>query len=475
MTSAPIASLPIPLIQTYRSRPERHQAGKQLRDSVPRSSQGEWTLARDRPDPIALIEQSNQGREPSLIPLRHWRMVQSPFSFFRGSALIMATDLATTPTTGLRVEACGDGHLMNFGGFATPERNLIFDLNDFDETLPGPWEWDIKRLATSLVVAAKDLQLSPEAGQVAAQQAAAIYRQNLRTYSQQSALDVWYDRQDVTSLLNHAPSDEILEHWQEMLDRAYKRTAAQALEKLTETTLEGQRRFREDPPLMFHPAPFEDYLKGVTTLFAHALLGLQDDVQFLLSRYEVVDAAVRIVGVGSVGTRCGVLLLRAAEDDYLILQYKEARASVLEPYAGKSPYDHEGQRVVSGQRLVQAASDLFLSWASGARGHDFYFRQLRDMKTSIRLQGMSAKGLVAYGEICGAALARAHARSGDATMIGGYLGKGKVFDQAIATFAIAYAAQNRADYGAMLEAVESSRLTALPELPAAIIKTGSWC
>ncbi|NMF84575.1 DUF2252 domain-containing protein [Nodosilinea sp. P-1105] len=459
---SPIAPLPLPRVQTDLSRRERHRAGKALRKQVPRSAHGVWQPRGDRPDPVTLIEQSNQGREPHLVPLRHWRMMQSPFTFFRGSALIMATDMATTPTTGLRVEACGDGHLMNFGGFATPERNLIFDLNDFDETLPGPWEWDIKRLATSLVVAAADLGLSESAGREAVQGAAAAYRLALREFGQQPALEVWYSRQDVKMVLEHAPNQAILDHWEWMLNRAYKRTADQALERLTER-VDGQRRFREEPPLMYHPANFEAYFHTLRTVFKTSLQGLQADVQFLLSRYRMVDAAVRIVGVGSVGTRCGVLLLKASDDDYLVLQYKEARPSVLEPFAGKSTYNHEGQRVVSGQRLVQAASDLFLGWASDADGHDFYFRQLRDMKTSIRLKGMSAEGLAAYGAICGTALARAHARSGDATMIGGYLGKGTRFDRAMADFAIAYAQQNQADYEAMGAAVASGRLAAAPE------------
>jgi uncharacterized protein (DUF2252 family) len=469
MTLSPllIAPLPLPRVQANLSRRDRHKAGKQLRQQVPRSAHAPWQPSDDRPDPIALIEQSNQGREPHLIPLRHHRMMQSPFTFFRGSALIMATDMATTPTTGLRVEACGDGHLMNFGGYATPERNLIFDLNDFDETLPGPWEWDIKRLATSLVVAAEDLELSTKAGRQAAQQATAAYRLDMRAYGQQSAMEVWYSRQDIEVVLEHAPSKDILDHWEGMMHRAYKRTADQALDRLTEI-YDGQRRFRDEPPLMYHPANFEVYFQTIRSVFKTSLQGLQDDVQFLLSRYQLVDAAIRVVGVGSVGTRCGVLLLQASDDDYLILQYKEARPSVLEPYAGKSTYNHEGQRVVSGQRLVQAASDIFLGWASDADGHDFYFRQLRDMKTSIRLKGMSALGLASYGEICGAALARAHARSGDAAMIGGYLGKGTVFDQAIADFAVAYAQQNQADYQAMVAAVQAGRLQAAPETELAV-------
>lgn len=384
-------------------------------------------------------------------------MVESPFTFFRGSALIMATDMASTPTTGLRVEACGDGHLLNFGGFATPERNLIFDINDFDETLPGPWEWDIKRLATSLAIAGQDAKLPEQACGDIAQRATAAYRQALVAYGQQPTLEVWYDRLDVPTLLDHAPSAEIHDHWQQMLTKAYNRTQVQAFESLT-TVVDGQRRFRENPPLVYHPPEFEAYFHTIQALFERYCSTLQDNLQFLLSRYELVDVAVRVVGVGSVGTHCGVALLMADQEDPLILQYKEARPSVLEPYAGKSPYDHEGQRVVSGQRLVQAASDMFLGWTSDPTGRDFYFRQLRDMKTSIRLKGLTAAGLTAYGEICGSTLALAHARSGDGAMIGGYLGQGTVFDRAIAAFALAYSDQNAEDYKAMVAAIASGRL-----------------
>ncbi|WP_008312806.1 DUF2252 domain-containing protein [Leptolyngbya sp. PCC 6406] len=449
--------LPLPSIQPGLSRSQRWATGKALRKQVPRSAHGEWQPATLRPDPVDLIEQSNQGRDPGLIPLRHGRMLASPFTFFRGSALIMATDMATTPVTGLRVEACGDCHLLNFGGFATPERNLIFDLNDFDETLPAPWEWDIKRLTTSLVIAGQDLGFSEADCGSIAQKAVHAYRDSIRDYGQQRALEVWYACLDAELVLDHAPSEEIHHHWQEMISRAYKRTPEQAFDSLTEIVA-GQRRFREEPPLVYHPADFDTYFQTIEALFSQYRQTLQDNHQFFLDRYHLVDVAVRVVGVGSVGTHCGVALLMADETDGLILQYKEARPSVLEPYAGKSPYDHEGQRIVSGQRMVQAASDILLGWTSDRTGRDFYFRQLRDMKTAIRLKGMSVQGLAAYGEICGSTLALAHARSGDPAMIGGYLGKGDGFDRAVANFALAYARQNQQDYEAMQAAVASGRL-----------------
>ncbi|NCJ07504.1 DUF2252 domain-containing protein [Synechococcales cyanobacterium C] len=451
-----------PQVQLGLSRSDRIETGKALRKQVPRSSHRDWQPAPHRPDPVDLIELSNQGRAPELIPLRHARMMVSPFTFFRGTALIMATDMASLPTTGLRVESCGDCHLMNFGGFATPERNLIFDLNDFDETLPAPWEWDIKRLSASLVIAGQDLELSDKHCHRAARNAAQAYRQSMRDYSQQRALEVWYARLNAETLLEHAPSDEIHHHWQRMLSRADNRTLEQAFDSLTEV-VNGQRRFREEPPLFYHPPDFETYFASLSELFEQYRDTLLDNHQFLLDRYQLVDVAIRVVGVGSVGTHCGVALLMADDHDPLLLQYKEARPSVLEPYVGKSPYDHEGQRIVSGQRLVQAASDMLLGWTSDRTGRDFYFRQLRDMKTSIRLKGMSARGLADYGEICGSTLALAHARSGDPAMMAGYLGKGDIFDRAIADFALTYASQNQQDYQAMQQAVKSGRLEARPE------------
>jgi len=443
------------------SRGDRQAAGKALRQTVPRSLHRDWHPKSDRPDPLALLEKSNQQRIPELIPIRHWRMMQSPFAFMRGSALIMAADLATTPTTGIPVQACGDCHLLNFGGFATPERNLIFDLNDFDETLTAPWEWDVKRLVTSLILAGRDLRLSDRDSSEAALAAAQAYRLAIAQYSQMRTLEVWYARLDADLLVDHAPDADTRNHWEKMAAKAFNRTLDQAVAQLTEV-VEGQRRFIDHPPLIYHPPNQAEYFEQISGLFEQYRDTLQVDRQFLLDRYRLVDVALKVVGVGSVGTHCGVALLLDDNDDPLLLQYKEARPSVLEPYAGKSPYLHEGQRIVSGQRLMQAASDIFLGWTTNLQGQDFYFRQLKDMKTSIKLKGMSARSLEDYAEICGSALARAHARTGDAAMIHGYLGSGNAFDQAVTDFAVTYAHQVEQDHQRMVEAVQSGQIEVKP-------------
>lgn len=441
------------------SRSDAQAAGKALRQTVPRSAHREWHPKSDRANPLTLLEASNQGRIPELIPIRHSRMLQSPFTFLRGSAIIMAADLATTPTTGMQVQACGDCHLLNFGGFATPERNLIFDLNDFDETLPAPWEWDVKRLVTSIIFAGRDIRLSDQDCYEAALAAARAYRLSIQEYGQMRALEVWYARLDAEMLIEHAPDDENRKHWVQMATKAYKRTLDRAFEQLTEE-VNGQRRFIDNPPLLYHPPNQEQYLEEISVLFEQYRDTLQDDRQFLLDRYRLVDVALKVVGVGSVGTHCGVALLLANDDDPLLLQYKEARPSVLEPYTNQNPHTHNGQRIVSGQRLMQAASDIFLGWTSNNRGQDFYFRQLWDMKTSIKLKGMSARGLTDYAEICGCALARSHACSGEPAMIAGYLGNSDAFDRAVSDFAVTYAYQVEQDYQVLVDAVQSGRIEA---------------
>lgn len=440
-------------------RSNRQAAGKALRQTVPRSAHRDWHPQSNRPDPLKLLAKSNQQRISDLIPIRHWRMMQSPFTFLRGSALIMAADLATTPTTGIQVQACGDCHLLNFGGFATPERNLIFDLNDFDETLMAPWEWDVKRLVTSFILAGRALQLSDHDSSEAALAAVQAYRLAIAQYSQMRTLDVWYARLDANLLIEHAPDEDTRRHWEKMAARAFNRTLDQAVSQLTEV-VDGQRRFIDNPPLIYHLPNQAEYFEQISRLFEQYRDTLQVDRQFLLDRYRLVDVALKVVGVGSVGTHCGVALLLDDNDDPLLLQYKEARPSVLEPYAGKSPYPHEGQRIVSGQRLMQAASDIFLGWTTNMEGHDFYFRQLKDMKTAIKLKGMSARSLEDYAEICGAALARAHARTGDSALISGYLGKSDAFDQAVTDFAIAYAYQVEQDHQRLVEAIRSGQIEA---------------
>ncbi|MCS6812852.1 MAG: DUF2252 domain-containing protein [Cyanobacteria bacterium] len=440
---------------------DRQAAGRALRQTIPRSAHRDWQPKSDRPHPLDLLAKSNQQRIPDLIPIRHWRMMQSPFTFLRGSAIIMAADLATTPTTGIQVQACGDCHLLNFGGFATPERNLIFDLNDFDETLMAPWEWDVKRLVTSIILAGRELQLSDQASSEAALAAARAYRLAIARYSQMRTLEVWYARLDANLLIEHAPDEDTRKHWEKMAAKAFNHTLDQAVSQLT-TLTGGQYRFIDNPPLLYHPSNQAEYFEQISILFEQYRDTLQVDRQFLLDRYRLVDVALKVVGVGSVGTHCGIVLLLDDNNDPLLLQYKEARPSVLEPYAGKSPYPHEGQRIVSGQRLMQAASDIFLGWTTNVQGQDFYFRQLKDMKTAIKLKGMSARSLEDYAEICGSALARAHARTGDSALISGYLGKSDVFDQAVTDFAIAYAYQVEQDHRLLVEAVQSGKVEAKP-------------
>ncbi|MBV8887179.1 MAG: DUF2252 domain-containing protein [Chroococcidiopsidaceae cyanobacterium CP_BM_RX_35] len=453
-------NLTTPALTTERlSASERWEAGKALRQVVPRSAHSQWYPTRERPDPIDMLEASAQGRIPEMIPIRYGRMLQSPFAFLRGAAMIMAADLATTPTTSIQVQACGDCHLINFGGFASPERHLIFDLNDFDETLPATWEWDVKRLVTSIIVAGRDIRLSDQDCYEAALAAARAYRLAMVEYGQMRAMDVWYARLDAEMLLDHAPDEETRQLWTRMATRAFSRTLEQAFQQLTQEH-DGQRRFIDNPPWIYHLPNHEQYLQEIALLFEQYRDSLQHERQFLLDRYHLVDVAMKVVGVGSVGTHCGVALLLADDEDPLLLQFKEARASVLEPYAEENIYSSQGERIVAGQRLMQAVSDIFLGWTSNERGQDFYFRQLRDMKSAIKLKGMSVRGLTDYAEICACALARAHARTGEPATISGYLGQSDIFDRAVADFAATYAHQVECDYQALVTAVQSGRIKA---------------
>jgi uncharacterized protein (DUF2252 family) len=443
-----------------RSRAEGTAWGKTLRSKVARSSHGEWKPASNRPDPIAMLAESNQGRLEELVPIRYGRMLISPFAFLRGAASIMAFDLSETPQTGIKVQTCGDCHLSNFGGYGTPERNLVFDVNDFDETLPAPWEWDVKRLAASIVVAGRSLKLSDKTSRIAVLAAVQSYRDRLNEYAQMTALDVWYAHIGVESLLTFTDRAKELKKLKVEVAKARALTPVLALHKLTETT-DGQLRLIDNPPLVFHPAPEDLLAAELLSVFHKYRHTLRDDSRVLLDRYRVVDVAMRIVGVGSLGTRCGVALLVTADNEPLFLQIKEARASVLEPYAGKSSYENHAQRVVAGQHLMQAASDLFLGWTKGDSGHDFYLRQLRDMKFSVEIEGMSEADLSGYAHLCGWALARSHARSGDRFAIGGYLGQNDTFDRAIADFAVVYADQNDRDYQQLVTAVKSGQIQAI--------------
>ena len=445
----------------FLSRDERIAAGRALRDKVPRSDHAAWTPPAKGRDPIAILDKSNADRVQELVPIRYGRMLRSPFTFLRGTAALMAHDLVTTPSTGIRVQACGDCHLLNFGFFATPERNLVFDLNDFDESLPAPWEWDIKRLAASFVVAGRDNRLDNGESRDAAVACVRAYRENLREYSKMNPLEVWYSRLDVQTLIDTAPDDKTRKMRQHFADKAHERVGESVFPKLA-TQVAGLPRIVDQPPIIYHVADPE-FMDKIREGLEDYRATLSDERRVLLDRYHLVDAAMKVVGIGSVGTRCFIGLFFSEENHPLILQFKESCRSVLEPYAGKSQYENQGQRVVMGQRLMQSSSDIFLGWARGREGRDFFVRQLRDMKMAIPIEKVSAPQLQRYAGVCGQVLARAHAKSGDAATITGYLGKSDAFDEALGDFALAYADQTEKDHAVLVEAVNSGRVEALVE------------
>lgn len=453
------------------SREERRAVGKERRKQTPRNSHGAWAPARDRPDPISILQAQDEGRLQHLLPIKYGRMVASPFGFLRGSAAVMAADLAGTPTSGIEGLLCGDAHLSNFGLFATPERILVFDLNDFDEAYFGPWEWDVKRLAASAVVAGRMNGLSDKDAREAAVLVAKAYRGTVESFSRLPSLDTWYFQinvDDILSMIETHNAKKVGKARREV-EKARGRTQEATLEKITEV-VDGRRRFINNPPLLVR---FEDLLdeeqKGllirhhvVTRAWSEYLDSLPEERRLLLERFRIVDAALRVGGVGSVGTRCGILLLEGDEQgDAIILQFKEAGPSVLEPYVPTREYLSPAHRVVVFQRLLQAASDMFLGWHEGAlyRRH-FYWRQLKDMKGSVRVENLHRKGLDAYVQICSLCLARAHARTGDPAAIAGYLGKSDSFDRAVGDFAVAYADQTERDHRALVQAVKSGKIEA---------------
>jgi len=420
--------------------------GKARRKAVPRAAHGTWEPASDRPDPLGLIDASAQGRLTSLLPLRNARVSQSAFSFFRGSSMVMAADLATTPVSGIMVQACGDAHCMNFGGFATPERNVVFDLNDFDETLPGPWEWAVKRLVTSVMLAARHNGFKARGADAVTLATAAAYRTRMAYLAAMPALDVWYTRIDAVKILDKATDGNVRRLRSRIVEPGATEPIRAVVAKLTERR-DGVWRFREDPPLLVHSVMTERDGFDIADILGSYQQNLRDDVAELFSRYRLIDNAIKIVGVGSVGTRCGIALLAADDHDPILLQVKEARASVLEAHLPRSKYLHHGERVVRGQRLMQTASDVFLGWGSSGK-RSFYVRQFKDMKASADLDGVGPLQLTEYGEACAYALAHAHARSGNAAAIAGYLGKSATFDRALLGFAAAYADRAELDYRA---------------------------
>jgi uncharacterized protein (DUF2252 family) len=458
---------------------DRHEQGKAARVSLPRDTHAVFDPPADRPDPVSLLEKQAASRVPDLVPVRYGRMLVSPFTYFRGAALPMASDLARTPVSGLTVQACGDAHLSNFGLFASPERRLVFDVNDFDETLPAPWEWDVKRLAASIEVAGRDNGFTRKQRRAAVLGAVGSYREAMRSFAAMSNLQVFYASLDVDQARTQLKS-QLSSRQRKELDegtaKARTRDSMRDLKKLTRTVA-GRPRIIADPPLIVpfedlmpaaaDPAGFETELSG---LVARYLRTLEPDRRFLLEQYEVADLARKVVGVGSVGTRCWIVLLLGRDhSDPLFLQVKEAQESVLSPFAGASKHANQGRRVVAGQRLMQAASDAFLGWNAVETGLDgtprhFYVRQLRDWKLSVDIGTLVPIGMRRYGELCGWTLARAHARSGDRIAIAAYLGGSDVFDRAIADFASAYADQNERDHGVLAEAAASGRIVAMSDV-----------
>jgi uncharacterized protein (DUF2252 family) len=456
---------------------DRVARGKAARAAVPRESHAGFDLPSDRPDPISLLEQQAKTRVPELVPVRYGRMMASPFAYYRGAALPMASDLATTPVSGLAVQACGDAHLSNFGVFGSPERRLVFDVNDFDETLPGPWEWDVKRLAASMEVAARGNGLAGKQRREIVMFTVGRYRRAMRAFAGMTDLEVWYAHADLEQLRAEFNA-QLLASQRRQLDKgmakAFTRDSMQEVTKLTRM-VDGHPRILSDPPVLVpideltpsetDRAGLEEFLTDMLSRYRRTL---ETDRRYLLDHYQFCDMARKVVGVGSVGTRCWiVLMLGRDESDPLFLQVKEAEASVLSRYVGASVYKNQGQRVVAGQRLMQAASDIFLGWQHtdaglDGRSRDFYIRQLRDWKFSVEIEAMIPAGLRMYGALCGWTLARAHARSGDRIAIAAYLGGSDAFDRAITQFAAAYADQNARDHQHLLDAAASGRISAEP-------------
>ena len=444
--------------------------GRGLRAEVPRSSHAVWDPPAGRTDPVERLTSDSVGRIPELVPLRNGRMLTSAFSFFRGSASVMAADLASTPSTGLQVQLCGDAHLSNFGGYASPERRLVFDLNDFDETIPGPWEWDLKRLATSLEVAGRDRGFDDRDRRHVVQSACAAYRQAMREFAQMSMLQVWYSRlgaDDVRDRWADQAGAKAARKFDRQVEKAMTKDSARAAERLTQL-VDGRARITSDPPLVVPAADlmtseeFSQFDRIVTDTLRSYRRTLPASTRHLLEQFRYGDVARKVVGVGSVGTRTWALLMTGLDQEPLMLQLKEATDSALAPFTGKTRFRNEGQRVVVGQQLLQASSDVFLGWtrslALDGQQHDFYVRQLWDWKISADVENQSPATMAIYGQICGWTLARGHACSGDRCAIAAYLGRGDVFDLAVGDFARAYAEQNEADYGRLVQAARDGRI-----------------
>lgn len=449
-----------PSLKPHPTLEELYALGKSIREKCPRHEQAGWEMPKNRPDPLQLMQESNKGRIQQLVPVRHGRMLQSPFTFYRGAALNMAADLAGTPSSGIRVQACGDCHLMNFGAYATPERRVVFDINDLDETLPAPWEWDVKRLTASFVLACRDNRFSEGTARDAVLACVRSYRERMLEYSEMHVMDVWYASIDAERLIAETEDEESRKRMERRLAKARERSIVEHdFPELVNTT--GLTpTIKDNPPLIFHwhEKGHEEQTASVHKAFTKYRETMQEDKRLLLDRFKLMDMAIKVVGVGSVGTYCGVLLMMASEHDPLFLQFKQARPSVLEPYAGKSLHSNHGQRVVHGYRMMQSASDIFLGWTEGEAGRHFYVRQLKDMKIKPLVEIFTPSVMIEYATLCGWTLAHAHARSGEPAKISGYLGKSDKFDKAIADFSVAYADQSERDHAVLVNAVRAGKL-----------------
>jgi uncharacterized protein (DUF2252 family) len=454
---------PAQVLIEHRTYAERYADGKALREACPRQAHAAWKPPADRRDAVDLVLEAEKGRMPDLLPMRHGRMVRSAFTFYRGAALTMASDLASTPSTGVHVQCCGDAHLCNFGGFATPERRVIFSINDLDETHPAPWEWDLKRLAASFVVACRDNGLSDGVAKDVVSTGVRSYRESMAEFSQLKTLELWYRALGSDELLGGLPP----KLRKRVMKRIEKEQAKSRGEEMFPKLVEQRGSMpviRDQLPTIFHA---EGHRPGEVEQVVHDAIAvyratLPSAYQALLDRYQLRDAAIKVVGVGSVGTSCWVLLLTAGDGDPLFLQVKEARASVLEPYAAKNIFPNQGQRIVHGYRLMQPASDIFLGWSRG-RSRDFFVRQLRDMKISPMVETFGPTEMNLFAGWCGRALALSHARSGNSAMLSGYMGKSDALDQALAAFSVAYADQNEKDHAALDRAIRKGKVKAVFE------------
>jgi uncharacterized protein (DUF2252 family) len=439
---------------------DRLEKGKNQRNYTPREAHAAMAPTEGRSDPIQLLIDSEAGRVEKLLPIRYARMLTSPYAFLRGSAVVMAEDLSNTPSSGIYVQCCGDCHLMNFGGYATPERNQVFDINDFDETLPAPFEWDVKRLAASFVVAGRFREFTEKENKKAAFTAVKAYTDKIREFAHMHQLEIWYNRLDEATILKIFKSDaEFVKRYKILSEKAKHHTHEFVFPRISEVK-EGKLRILDDPPLIYHPPDTDQMIQSGHVFFDAYYESLADDKKALVHRYKLDDIALKVVGVGSVGTRCLIGLFTANADDAIILQFKEGNASVLEKYAGSSHYQNHGERIVNGQRLMQTVSDIFLGWAVAKNGTNFYVRQLRDMKSSANVNNFTPGLITDYAELCGWALAKSHAKAGRAPEITGYLGKSDVFAKALTDFAVLYANRTESDYELLKKAEKDKRIIA---------------